>query len=75
MRDKRSPDRGLAEANRIIRSGGRIKYAGIWWQHDRLKDFVGHTVMVCSDFWRQELDVMNLPTHNQNDQHLNIKAP
>jgi hypothetical protein len=75
VRDRRAADGELAEAERIIRKGGRIKYAGIWWQHDRLKEFVGETVMVCSDYWRTELDVFNLPTLDRNLQHLNILSP
>jgi hypothetical protein len=62
MNDKRALDGQIAQCERIIRKGGRIKYAGIWWQHERLKDFEGHTVIVCSDFWRSELDIFNLPT-------------
>jgi len=75
MRDKRALDGALAEAERLIRPGGRIKYAGIWWQHDCLKEFVGHTVMVCSDYWRQELSVFNLPTPEHGKRFRHIKAP
>lgn len=73
MKDKRAADGELAEAERIIRKGGRIKYAGVWWQDDRLKEFEGCTVIVCSDYWRQVLDIFNLP--RREFPYMTIKAP
>jgi hypothetical protein len=55
MKDKKdvlAPDGVVAYGDRLVRAGGKIKYAGDWWQDDRLLPYVGQYVGVCSDqYW------------------------
>ena len=57
MRDKRALDGILAECEREVRRGGRIKYNHLWWQDDSLIPHVGKVAMVWSDFYLTELTV------------------
>ncbi len=51
-KDTRAPDGVVAYGDRLVRIGGKIKYAGIWFQDDRLLPFVGDWVGVKSDgYW------------------------
>lgn len=57
MRDKRCADGVLAECERIIRKGGRIKFGKLWWQHDDLIPYAGQVAMVWPDYYFTELSV------------------
>jgi hypothetical protein len=74
MKDKQAADGQLAECMRVVRKGGRIKYARIWWQDERLKAIEGKTVMVCGDYWRTELDVFNLDETEWSKRHFNLRS-
>ena len=51
-KDVLAPDGIVYFGQRIVRKGGRVKYAGSWWQHDKLLPFVGLEVGVRSeDYW------------------------
>lgn len=57
MRDKRAEDGILAECERLIRKGGRIKYNNRWWQSDELKPHEGKLAMCWQDYYGIELTV------------------
>ena len=54
-KDSRAPDGGIADGERYVRRGGRVKFAGFWWQSDKLIPFVG-TPVDCGgmDYWQTE---------------------
>ena len=54
-KDIRAPDGKLADGERVVRKGGRVKFAGRWWQSDKLVPFVG-TPVQCGgmDYWMTE---------------------
>ena len=43
---------------RLVRKGGRVKFAGEWWQHEDLRIFVGEFVVVrATEYWLQNTEV------------------
>jgi ubiquinone/menaquinone biosynthesis C-methylase UbiE len=61
MPDKRCADGVLAECYRVIRKGGRIKFANLWWKDERLAEFKGDTVLLWPDYYMTELTVFAGP--------------
>lgn len=58
MKDVRAPDGLVYWGQRIVRPGGRVKFAGEWWQDDKLKEFIGFTVDVrAEEYWLSEISV------------------
>lgn len=56
-KDTRAPDGAIAEGERYVRKGGRVKFGGRWWQSDDLLPFVGKPVDCGNmDYWRTECD-------------------
>lgn len=54
-KDIRAPDGVIANGERYVRKGGRVKFAGLWWQHDALIPFVGLPVDCGGmDYWQTE---------------------
>ena len=60
--DKRCADGVLAECFRVIRKGGRIKFANLWWADERLAEFAGDTVLLWPDYYLTELTVFAGPS-------------
>lgn len=51
--DRRAAGGCLASGTRTVRAGGRVRFDGWWYQHDKLKEYVGQRVW-CSeveDIW------------------------
>jgi hypothetical protein len=56
-RDIRAPDGIIANGERYVRKGGRVKFAGLWWQSDLLLPFVGLPVDCGGmDYWQTQCD-------------------
>lgn len=54
-KDTRAPDGGIADGERYVRKGGRVKFSTVWWQSDKLLPFVGLPVDCGGmDYWRTE---------------------
>jgi len=54
-KDRRAPDGLIADGERYVRKGGRVKFAGFWWQSDALIPFVGKPVECGGmDYWQTE---------------------
>jgi len=57
-KDEKAPDGGIDYGERQVRPGGKIKYAGSWWQDDRFIPFVGKIVGVRSEgYWVTSLTI------------------
>jgi hypothetical protein len=57
-RDRRAPDGLFANGWRYVRKGGRVKVAGAWYAHEKLKEIVGEYVMVfMGDYWMGEVQI------------------
>lgn len=53
--DGRALDGLVSDGERLVRKGGRVKFAGAWWQHDLLVPYVGRYVYLDNiDYWRVE---------------------
>lgn len=58
MKDHRAPDGLVYRGERWVRVGGRVKFAGTWWTHERLKELVGQIVECrVEDYWCSEITV------------------
>jgi len=58
VRDQRAPDGLVYYGERIVRAGGRVKFAKAWWAHERLKELVGQTVECrVEDYWCSEITI------------------
>lgn len=58
MRDVCAPDGLVYWGERIVREGGRVKFANEWWHHEQLKDLVGQTVEVkAEEYWYSEISI------------------
>lgn len=55
--DKRCEDGVLAECNRMVKKGGKIKFGKIWWQDDRLLPHVGEMAFLWPDYYFTEITV------------------
>lgn len=54
-RDQRCSDGIFSDGWRLVRKGGRVKAARVWFQHDKLIPYVGGYVHVqMNDYWCQE---------------------
>ena len=57
-------DGGIAGAPRQVRAGGWVKFAGEWWQSEKLKEWELTEVWVSAgDYWMQFISV-NLIIYN-----------
>lgn len=66
--DSHAPDGITAEGFRVVRSGGRVKFASVWWFGEKLKAHEGETVFCQGqDYFQQE---MNVSTFDGGFQHL-----
>lgn len=68
--DRKAVDGELAEGERLIRKGGRVKFAQEWWQHASLLPFVGQRLTVSSDYWRTEAYVWRPIPHRPDENPL-----
>lgn len=58
LHDSHAPDGITAEGFRVVRSGGRVKFASVWWFHEALKALEGETVFCQGqDYWQTEMNV------------------
>lgn len=56
--DGHAQDGITSEGFRVVRAGGRVKFASVWWFGEALKEHVGETVFCQGqDYWQQEMDV------------------
>jgi hypothetical protein len=56
--DGHAPDGITSEGFRVVRSGGRVKFASVWWQSDALKPYEGETVFCQGqDYWQTMMHV------------------
>lgn len=62
MPDRRGPLGNLGSATRRVRPEGRLLFAGHWYRHEQLLNFVGSDVRVtATDIWvSQTVDVNDL---------------
>ncbi len=59
-KDILAPDGIVYCGDRLIRAKGKLKYAGNWWQDDRLLPFVGHYLGVRTEgYWMTEITIWN----------------
>lgn len=64
MRDSRAADGIFSDGNRLVREGGRVKVAGMWFSSPNLLPFVGKTVFVANfDYWLTEGDAYHVMGH------------
>jgi hypothetical protein len=58
MSDKKAPDGLIYYGDRKVRSGGRIKFGGCWWQHPRLIPFANSVLGVRGeDYWMTKITI------------------
>jgi hypothetical protein len=56
-RDSRAFDGVFSEGYRLVRKGGRVKAAGVWFQSDLLLPYVGKSVFLANiDYWLGDVD-------------------
>lgn len=56
--DSHAPDGITSEGFRVVRLQGCVKFAGVWWHHEALKDYEGETVFCQGqDYLQQEMSV------------------
>lgn len=56
--DMRAPDGLVATGERIVRKGGRVKFAKCWWTDERLKGMEGQIVIVSAeDYHYSEISI------------------
>ena len=52
-----APDGIISEGWRAVRKGGRVKFAGLWWQSDKLIPYVGQDIWCHGqDYWQTMCD-------------------
>lgn len=64
-KDELAPDGVIYYGDRFVRPGGKVKFAGSWWQNDKLIPYIGQYVEVRADgYWIVSPEVW-LPTYPQ----------